>query len=359
MKKLITLSIVFLLYNNLAKSQGCIVIRNISGYGQYNFATNAFTSSDWQLNVTSRYFKAYKDYKLTHNQNTLASNESVVKSFSTDFTISRFLKNGWSLDFSVPISSNSRTADLEHGGPNTTRHTTSTFGLGDIRFTVYKWLFNTSIRQKGNLQVGLGIKFPTGDYRYQDYFYRNDSTRVLAPVNLSIQLGDGGTGIITALNGFYFFNKSISAYGNFYYLINPRDQSGVSTLFGRTATNLQIITWSTVSSVPDVYSWRIGGSFNYKNLAFSAGLREDGIPVNDLIGESNGVRRPGYNFSVEPGLTYNLPKASLYLYVPFIVSREIKQANPDAKITEITGTYTAGAGGSGDCQVILGVQFML
>ena len=75
--------------------------------------------------------------------------------------------------------------------------------------------------------MGLGIKLPTGDYKVQDYFYKNDSTKVLAPVNGSIQLGDGGTGIITQLNTFYFLSKNISLYANLYYLINPRDHNGV------------------------------------------------------------------------------------------------------------------------------------
>ena len=73
-----------------------------------------------------------------------------------------------------------------------------------MRFTAYKWLFKTSVRQKGNIQLGLGVKLPTGDYKYQDYFYRNDSTKVLASVNPSIQLGDGGTGIIGELNSFLY-----------------------------------------------------------------------------------------------------------------------------------------------------------
>ena len=70
--------------------------------------------------------------------------------------------------------------------------------------------FAPSVRQKGNIQLVLGIKLLTGDYKYQDYFYRNDTTKLLPAVNPSIQLGDGGTGIITELNAFYFLTKSIS-----------------------------------------------------------------------------------------------------------------------------------------------------
>lgn len=90
------------------------------------------------------------------------------------------------------------------------------------------------------MQFGLGIKFPTGDYRYQDYFYRKEDSLVLAPVNPSIQLGDGGTGITTELNTYYIINKAMSLYGNLFYLINPREQNGVSPLLGRAPSSVDI-----------------------------------------------------------------------------------------------------------------------
>ena len=348
-----------LLIGSTAHSQGCIMVRNISGFGQYNLTDNAFTTSQWQLNVTNRYFKAYHDYKGTVDQRTPKQDESIVKSFSTDITLSRLFDNGWSVDITLPFAANSRSADLEHGGAGTARHTTHTFGIGDIWFTAYKWLLKPTVSQKGNLQLGLGIKLPTGDYKYQDYFYRNDTTKVLAPVNASIGLGDGGTGIITELNTFYFFNKSINFYGNFYYLVNPRDQSGVSTTNGKTPTPLQVETGADVYSVPDIYSIRGGFNFNFTRLTLSAGLRDEGVPVHDLVGGSDGLRRPGHNLSAEPGIVYKMKKASLYAYLPFIISRKILQNPTDFLATKITGVYRIGAGGSGDYSIFAGVQFKL
>jgi hypothetical protein len=172
-------------------------------------------------------------------------------------------------------------------------------------------------------------------------------------------LGDGGTGIITVANAFYFFNKSISLYGNFYYLINPRDQNGVSTTTWRGPTSLQVMTGGDIYSVPDVYSIRGGVNFSSSNFSFSAWLRDEGVPVHDLLGGSNGLRRPGHNLSFEPGVTYKMKKASLYAYVPIIIARSVKQDPSDAKATEITGVYRMGTGGSGDYAVFLGVLFKL
>jgi hypothetical protein len=359
-------SVIFLfccwVFHQPANSQGCIAVRNISGFGQYNLSDNAFSTSDWQLNITNRYFKAYRDYKETKDLHTPPENQNVIKSYSMDIGINRLLKNGWSVDISLPIAANSRTTNTEHGGANTPRYTTHSFGIGDIRITVYKWILAPTVNQKGNIQLGLGLKLPTGDYKYQDHFHWRPDTMVLAPVNPSIQLGDGGTGIITELNTFYFLNTSrtISLYGNLYYLINPREQNGVpATLGGRPVSALAIKAGGAEISVADVYSLRAGINMNINKWAFSLGLRDEGVPVRDLIGGSLGVRRAGYTVSVEPGVIYKMKKTSLYVYVPVTATHSIKQNIVDKNITKLTGTYTVGPGGSGDYQVFAGVLFKL
>jgi len=361
MKKFFLLTIATTLLVIAAKSQGCIVVRNISGFGQYNLTDNAFSTTDWQVNINNRYFKSFRDFKEKVDQKTVKQNEGVVRSYSMDITLSRFFRNGWSFDFSLPVSANSREASLEHGGPNTTRHTTHSFGLGDARFTVYKWLLAPTERQKGNIQLGLGLKFPTGAYNYQDYFYRNDSTKVLSAVNPSIQLGDGGTGIITEVNVFYILNSTgtISLYGNFYYMANPREQNGTAITNGRIPPRIDSLANNIILSVADQFSIRAGAYYNLKNWSFSAGIRNEGTPVKDLIGGSEGIRRAGYNLSVEPGIIYKMKRASIYAYVPFIVDRKISQNLPDQFKTKYTGVYTVSPGGSGDYQVFVGVLLKL
>jgi hypothetical protein len=361
MKQVAFLLLSFWLCKMPVQSQGCIAIRNIAGFGQYNLTDNAFSTSDWQLNINTRYFKSFRDFKEKADQKTAKQNEAVVRSYSMDISISRLMRDGWSLNFSLPIASNSREASLEHGGPNTKRHTTHSFGIGDIRFTAYKWLLRPTVSQKGNIQLGLGLKLPTGDYKYQDYFYRNDSTKVLSAVNPSIQPGDGGTGIITELNLFYVLNaaRTISLYGNFYYLVNPREQNGTAITNGRIPPRIDSLANNIILSVADQFSIRAGAYFNLKNWSFSAGIRNEGSPVEDLFGGSEGIRRAGHNLSIEPGILYKMKKASIYAYVPFIIDRKISQNVPDKFKTKYTGTYTVSPGGSGNYQVFLGVLFKL
>jgi hypothetical protein len=209
------------------------------------------------------------------------------------------------------------------------------------------------------LQPGLGIKFATGDYKYQDYFYRNDSTKVLSPVNPGIQLGDGGTGIITELNSFYIVNKTFSLYGNFYYLISPRELNGTEYTFGKTPSSVQIKAEAIEVSVPDVYSIRAGVYVNIKKTTFSMGIRDEGTPVYDLIGGSNGLRRAGHVLSVEPGILFKTKKATLFAYLPITTGRRIKQNVADKRTSDITGVYTVGTGGSPDYVLFAGVSFKL
>jgi hypothetical protein len=359
MKKYILLPVFFFLMFLAGYSQGCIAVRSVNGFGQYNLTDNAFSTAAWQINLTNRYFKSFRDFKEKTDQKTPEQNKSLNETYTLDISLSKLLKHGWSFNLGLPISANARTTSFEHGGPNTPRRTTHSFGAGDLRLIVYKWILPASQKQQWNLQAGLGIKFATGDYKYQDYFYRNDTTRVLSAVNPGIQLGDGGTGIITELNTFYILNKTISLYGNFYYLISPREQNGTAYTFGKTPTPLQLKIGSVEMSVPDVFSLGAGMYFNTGNFSFSAGIRDEGSPVHDLVGGSNGIRRAGHNLSAEPGILYKTKNATLYFYMPVIIDRKIKQNVPDKKATEIAGVYTVGAGGSPDYILLAGVSFKL
>jgi len=344
---------------NVANGQGCVAVRTIAGFGQYNQTENAFSTSKWQININNRYFKAFRDFKDFEDQKTAKSNQSIIRSFSADISATHFLNKGWSINVSLPLIANRRSATLEHGGPGTPRYSTNSSGMGDLRLTAYKWLLQPSISQKINLQFGLGIKFPTGNYKAEDYFIRNDSTRVLAPVNPSIQLGDGGTGIITEFNGFYIFNKTVSLYGNLYYLFSPKEHNGVFTTAGGPVTDMQMQTKNFQTSVTDQYSIRAGINLNFTSLSLSTGLRHEGVPVYDIIGGSNGTRRAGYNLSLEPGIIYKIKNIAFYTYLPVIVSRRVKQNVPDKKASELSGIHTVTQGGFANYLVFAGVAFKL
>ena len=78
------------------------------------------------------------------------------------------------------------------------------------------------------------------------------------------------------------------------------------------------------------------------------------LPEHDLIGGSDGFRKPGFIISGEPGITLKLNKVTLYSYVPVAIIRERTQSVPDIITTELTGKYTHGDAAFADYQVNIG-----
>ena len=342
-----------------AYSQGCVALRSTGT--SCNVSAQQADAGQWQVSMGYRYFKSFRHFKGKEEQEErLKQNTEVINwQHLLDLSVAKQINARWSVVVGLPIGMNKRSSLYEHG--RTERHNTRSFGIGDMRIMAYRWMIDPSKHSKGNFQVCAGLKLPTGDYNYQDYFQNvgTGGTAQLRPVDQSIQLGDGGTGIITELNLFYILNstRTISLYGNFYYLINPREQNGTPFTAGRVPPRIDSLANNIILSVPDQYSLRVGANFNFKNWIFSGGLRNEGIPVYDLFGGSEGLRRSGNNLSAEPGIVYKMKKASVYAYVPFIIARKIKQNVPDKFKTNYTGVYTVSPGGSGDYQVFVGVQF--
>jgi hypothetical protein len=345
------LSLIFIYAESYA--QGCVAIRSTGGFCSPSMEYAA-KPSNWILGLNNRYFKSYKHFVGTQEQKQRVAQgtEVINHAYTLDILLTRNLNARWSFALDVPVISNARSSLYEHDGKN--RYSTHSFGLGDIRFSAYRWLLDPLKMPKGNIQLGLGLKLPTGDYQYQDFFIKSDSVKVLGPVDQSIQLGDGGTGFTTEMNGYYNFSRVVGVYGNFFYLFNPREQNGTSTSRGAAPSASSIIYGSSTMSVPDQYMMRAGVNLTVDKFGFSAGLRDDCLPVRDLIGGSSGFRRPGYIISLEPGVTYNQKKISLYAYVPYALKRNRTQSVPDKVRTQKTGVYAQGDAAFADYVVNIG-----
>jgi hypothetical protein len=321
MKKLLMFSF-SLLFAAQAWTQGCVAIRNVAGVSPDLLFENIQQGDKLIFNVTNRYFEASSTFRGDkYFTDTLVTN----KIYTLNISALRLLNNGWSVGLSVPVSANSRNNGADHMGAGTLpRYTTHAFGLGDIRLAVYKWILNPAANRKWNIQPGLGLKLPTGDFRYQDYFVRNDSTKVLAPVDQAIQLGDGGTGITAELSAFYSLGQKINLFMQGFYLMNPREQNGVSNLKGRNANATQIANNTTVMSVPDQYSIRGGANYQFRKIILSGSLRYERVPDEDLIGGNKGFRRVATITSAEAAITYKMKNTLAFVNLGIPFKREIE-----------------------------------
>ena len=355
MKKIIvTIFITALLIATLnfeVTAQGCVAVRSTGNTTMHHPMDTLNENGLWQVSFASRYFRSFRHFSGTveNKQRLIDGSEVINHQASLDIAITRIINNRWSYMIDIPILSNSRSSLYEHGLVNKVyvkkeRHTMHSFGLGDMRFAAYRWLLNPIKHSRGNIQVGLGIKLPTGDDNFKDYWYNvgPNGTKELRTVDQSIQLGDGGTGFTSELNAFYNVSHSLSLYANAYYLINPREQNGVRTY---RETLSSALANEAISSVPDQYMLRGGLNYSFRNvkgLSVAVGAKLEGIPVYDLVGGSNDFRRPGFIWSIEPIINYQVKKLNFFLSVPFAIERNRTQSVTDKENSIATGKHVQG-----------------
>jgi hypothetical protein len=338
--------------SNQVSAQGCVAIRTTGGSlcTMQHPGEGEHQQDAWQFNIGYRYFKSFRHFVGTEQQKErLEEHTEVINHVHTmNLSLARNLNNRLSLSVGFPVLANGRSQRARFG--NRDRYSTHSFGIGDMNITLYRWMLDPTVSRKGNFQLGLGLKLPTGDYKYQDYFPVSETEKELRTVDQSIQLGDGGTGITTEMNWFYNFNATVGLYGNLYYLVNPREQNGVPTF--RSNEN------EAIMSVPDQYMARLGVNYVFgqalRNFSASLGGRLEGIPVHDLVGGSDGFRRPGYIVSAEPGVNLLVKKSTFFLSVPVALVRCRTQSVPDKLTTAQTGTFRQGDAAFADYLINIG-----
>lgn len=352
MKKSI-LSISFLLISfclNTAYGQGCVAVRPMSCSASGNSGNlGILQKNQWQLGASYRYFKSFRHFRGDSEETERVEHETDVRNYahSIDLGLSYGITNRISVSLNLPLIHYYRTSLYEHYGnsvtanPEQNRFHTAATGIGDLRLTGYYWIWNPERDSlNGNLAVGLGVKAPTGNSNVEDEFHKiskidgSDSVSVRA-VDQSIQLGDGGWAVNLELQGFLKVFKGGWLYFNGFYMSNPRNYN--NTLTRGTLTNVDPMI--AYHSVADQYAARLG--LNYAILphsGFSASLggRIEGVPSKDIIGKSDGFRRPGYIFSVDPGLSYMYKTLTLVLNVPVALYRNRTKSTYD--LADPTGT---------------------
>ncbi|RYY62515.1 MAG: hypothetical protein EOO05_02455 [Chitinophagaceae bacterium] len=354
MKIHFVLAVAMIIFSQVdVNGQGCVAIRSTGA--SCSIQKPHEDSSKWQINTNYRFFRSYKHFKGRDEQKErqVLHNEVINYSHSLDLSIIRKLNDRWSLALNMPLLANKRTSLYEHGFKE--RGSTESFGLGDMRLSASYWLVDPKKNTRGNVQVGMGIKFATGDYNYKDYWTGAGpgGTDTLFTVDQSIQLGDGGTGITTEFNAYYRIAGAFQAYASGFYLFNPKEVNGTRTYREYVSATLYN---ETICSVPDQYQFRAGFSYGINKFSFLAGGRIDAIPVYDLIGKSTGFRRPGYAIAVEPGVTYMTGRTNLFLTVPFAVERNRTQSVTDKERSKNSGTYVIGDAAFSDYVINLGMS---
>jgi hypothetical protein len=290
-------------------AQGCVASRagvcvtDSHGTGSVWGAGNAkgeswFSPRRWEVEVDYRYFHSHRHFVGPIEQKRRAEQRSEVNNVVHIINVAATyeVNQRFSLSLSAPIFFNQRY------GQSTPDNRTHAYGIGDITLVGRTWLLPHPSESRQNIAVGFGVKLPTGAYDVINTTTSASGVTTTRAVDQSIQLGDGGYGIVADFQA-YKAIKRVTLYASGSYLSNPRVTNGVKT--GRSRPS------EAIMSVADQYAYRAGAVVPFpklNTLVWSLGLRGEGVPSKDLIGGSEGFRRPGYILSVDPGLIYTKGK---------------------------------------------------
>lgn len=273
----------------------------------------------WQLSVGLRKQRSHRHFVGTEEQvdRELQGTEVVNNIYLYDAALTYAVTRRFNLTVAVPFQDATRRR-------GTSPQIFHSIGIGDITVMGRLWMVKPPSESRQNISLGIGIKLPTGKSDVMDTVpAANGNGTVTQVVDQSIQLGDGGWGIPVDVQA-YKQVKATTFYASAAYLINPRGTNGVPTGRGRPS--------EAIMSVADQYLARVGISRPVpftRSFAYTVGWRVEGVPVRDLIGKSDGFRRPGYAMSIEPGLQYFRARDTWSVAVPFAVRRDRKRSVPD------------------------------
>lgn len=339
---LVAAAVTLALSTREASAQGCVAVRG-GGLCTMNHPLGnegvGLESGAWQAFVGYRFFKSDRHY-IGGEQSRNAAGLNRFQQGTEVINYSNFIDVGvtyqitprYSATFVLPFVQHTRSAPYEHSG---VRRNTSSGGLADVRASFNAWIWDPAQQPKGNLQVSVGFKAPSGDYAATDTFFQDqdpgagvDIRQVIRPVDQSIQPGDGGWGATLELNGYRQLASRLIGYAQAFYLFNPQNVNGTPSPTARRDAGPTVggVNIDNGMSIADQYLFRTGFNviISHKHaIALSFGGRMEGVPVEDLngnAGDKEGFRRPGYAISVEPGISWMPGRWNVNLTAPLLVA---------------------------------------
>jgi hypothetical protein len=288
----------------------------------------------WQVATTWRYQRSHRHFVGNEEQHErLEERSEVINHINiAELGLRYNATPQWSFSIGIPYFSAARSGPIRDSNRVViARSRVESESLGDIVVTARRLLWKPLTHPNGNISFGLGVKFPTGKYDVEDTRLRLVNGQFVTDettVDQSIQPGDGGTGILFDLQGFQRLGETgFALYGSASYLSNPRVTNGVPTFRGNRGEEIM--------SVADQYVARVGASYAkpcMQGFGLSLGGRLEGVPVEDLIGDSTGFRRPGYAISVEPGVSYSRGPHTVSLAIPQALYRNRTRSVADRAV---------------------------
>jgi len=349
-------------FNSELHAQGCVAVRQMGGINPLSTSGYTLSKGEFQIGTSYRYFHSFRHFVGTEEQpqrqNTGGGfdangnekgNAVNIYSHAVDLNISYGISDRLQVNLFIPYVNNERSQVLStKKDPVTgqtlegTRYSMWASGLADIRVSANYLVFDPAKAMKGNLLIGLGVKFNSGSYTARDNALIVDPTTKQTVyqsqyVDQAIQPGDGGIGISVEVQGFKQLYKGIYGFANGYYLFNPKESNGTyksapTVVKDQNGNVLGTLYGYNVYASPDQFFARAGvmtSVLKSKSMTLSLAGRVEGIPAYDVFGGNVAYRRPGYVVAVEPGVSYRMGKHNFSLFVPVNFVRNRTQSAAD------------------------------
>ena len=356
----------------ISLAQGCVAVRGCANPLNLSEGVRpedaALSGGDWLASISYRWLRSHRhfvgDEEQTYRQ--ADGTQIINKSHFIDLGIQYAVTPRYSVSFTLPISTSERSQRVLGKpevptpafnstffySPQNVRYKTQSSGIGDIRLGGYAWLWNPTVPRKGNIQLGISLKAPTGDDGLTGTFYSTNGPSVKT-LDQSIQPGDGGWGFALEANAYQEIFPRTVAFAQASYLFNPQNQNGVLTWRDNSTTKPGVVTatprqasyYEHFMSIPDQYFGRAGLAYTIVpkwGLALTAAGRIEGVPVEDVLGGSDGFRRPGFAVSFEPGLVWMKGRYNLNVSVPLALYRNRERSLADQKASATSGNDVHG-----------------
>ena len=310
---LLAIIIVLLIIPSQVFANGCIVVRPTSQPSVGLDDRHESKAGSYDTTVAYRYLFSDRHFRGSHEEkNRQAEGTQIENTINTiDYTFSYWYTDQWRFSASIPYTTAKRTSARDRAANSAMRSE----GIGDLRVMAYREFLSSTDETPSGMTLGIGLKLPTGRHDFRDISYRPSGPEWRYN-DQSIQLGDGGTGLITEFQAYrQFFNEHNYGFVTASYLINPEDTNGTPTHRSNP--------FEQVQSIPDTYQARFGWThvFSSGHWSFDSAIRGEGVPVEDLIGDSNGFRRPGYAIYFEPSLNFRKGAHRGALSIPYALER--------------------------------------
>lgn len=323
-------AVLLLLTGRLLPAQGCILARSPEQGGLPTGQGGVLEPGHFQVTIGERHQFSYQHYVGDVYQEYRAQQGTQVENRINLVTVN--VTYQWTPRVSVEIdmpwlfaSRKSQNSPIEYQAS----------GVGDTIVGVNSWLRNPAHASRNNLSVGLGMLMPSGNDDVQNTVNTNTTgtgspVEVTAPVDYSIQPGNGGWGLVMQWMGYQRLNNSLTFYTDGDYIATQGGTNGVQ----RSATLSTTTPLDNYDAIADEYLMEAGVLFpvpHVKGLSATLGPRDEGVPAYNLFPVSNdGFRRPGFAVTAGPGGEYARGNNILTVGVYKAIHRDRTVSYPDA-----------------------------